>query len=73
MGLASMALSKSEVCWFQRWEKQAGEHRRNQPLDMAKTKHNGRLNVPDNALGVKSDDTGDPSVRPHLSSFCMRS
>ncbi|KAK9865095.1 hypothetical protein WJX84_006038 [Apatococcus fuscideae] len=48
--------------FMQRWRKQAGEHRRAQPLDMAKAKHNSRLYVPNNALGVASDDTGDPST-----------
>ena len=31
---------------------------------MEKPKHSGRLHVPDHAIGVDSDDVGDPKVPP---------
>lgn len=47
---------------MQRWRGQAREYRQKQLLDMEKPKHSGRLFVPDHAIGVDTDDVGDPKV-----------
>ena len=61
---AAATVHVEAVLALQRWRGQAKEWRQKQLLKLEKAKHAGRLHVPDHAIGVETDDVGDPKVGP---------